>query len=86
MYRSLGNWVTRVWPALLATWVIALVILLVSAPAWQDVIEQGEFAFLPEGSPSLASEKLYEEAWGEPIASSGRGSPVEKTAQTHKSG
>ena len=69
MYRSLGNWVTRVWPALLATWVIALVILLVSAPAWQDVIEQGEFAFLPEGSPSLASEKLYEEAWGEPIAS-----------------
>lgn len=69
MYRSLGNWVTRVWPALLAAWVIALVILLVSAPAWQDVIEQGEFAFLPEDSPSLASEKLYEDAWGEPIAS-----------------
>lgn len=69
MYRSLGNWVTRVWPALLVAWVIALVILLVSAPPWQSVIEQGEFAFLPEDSPSLAAEALFVEAWGEPIAS-----------------
>lgn len=60
---------TRVWPALLVAWVVALVILLASAPAWQDVVEQGEFAFLPKDSPSLASEALYEDAWGEPIAS-----------------
>jgi putative drug exporter of the RND superfamily len=69
MYRTLGNWVTRVWPALLVAWVIALVILVVSAPAWDDVIEQGEFAFLPPDSPSLAAESLYEDGWGKPIAS-----------------
>jgi RND superfamily putative drug exporter len=69
MYRTLGNWVTRVWPALLVGWILALVILLVSAPAWQDVIEQGEFAFLPPESPSLAAESLYVDGWGKPIAS-----------------
>jgi RND superfamily putative drug exporter len=69
MYRTLGNWVTRIWPALLVAWVIALVILSVSAPAWEDVIEQGEFAFLPADSPSLAAESLYEDGWGKPIAS-----------------
>ncbi|MFP6765475.1 MAG: MMPL family transporter, partial [Planctomycetaceae bacterium] len=69
MYRKLGNWVAKVWPALLVAWVIALSILVANAPAWKDVIEQGEFAFLPADSPSLSAEKLYEEGWGEPIAS-----------------
>ena len=69
MYRTLGNWVAKVWPALLVAWVIALTMLVVSAPAWEDVIEQGEFAFLPADSPSLSAERLYEEGWGEPVAS-----------------
>ncbi|MHC4880934.1 MAG: hypothetical protein ACYTGL_31165, partial [Planctomycetota bacterium] len=37
--------------------------------AWFSVIEEGEFAFLPEEMPSLTGERVYEEAWGEPFAS-----------------
>jgi RND superfamily putative drug exporter len=37
--------------------------------AWYSVIEEGEFAFLPDEMPSLAGERVYEEAWGEPLAS-----------------
>jgi len=69
MYRLLGNSVIRLWPAILFGWVIALVALKLSAPNWQDVIEEGEFAFLPDEMPSLAGEQQYEEAWGEPFAS-----------------
>ena len=69
MYRLLGNSVVRLWPAILLGWVLALVALKLSAPNWQDVIEEGEFAFLPHEMPSLAGERQYEEAWGEPFAS-----------------
>lgn len=69
MYRLLGNSVVRLWPAILLGWVVALVALKLSAPNWQDVIEEGEFAFLPNEMPSLAGERQYEEAWGEPFAS-----------------
>jgi RND superfamily putative drug exporter len=69
MYRLLGNSVIRLWPAILLGWVIALVALKLAAPNWQDVIEEGEFAFLPHEMPSLAGERQYEDAWGEPFAS-----------------
>tara|TARA_R110002072_G_scaffold302999_2_gene491054 strand:+ start:483 stop:3152 length:2670 start_codon:yes stop_codon:yes gene_type:complete len=69
MYRLLGNSVIRLWPAILLGWVIALVALKLSAPNWQDVIEEGEFAFLPDEMPSLTGERQYEDAWGEPFAS-----------------
>jgi RND superfamily putative drug exporter len=69
MYRFLGNSIIRLWPAILLGWVIALVALKLSAPNWQDVIEEGEFAFLPDEMPSLAGERQYEKAWGEPFAS-----------------
>jgi RND superfamily putative drug exporter len=69
MYRLLGNSVIRFWPAILLGWVIALVALKSVAPDWQDVIEEGEFAFLPDEMPSLEGERKYEEAWGEPFAS-----------------
>lgn len=69
MYRLLGNSVIRLWPAILLGWVIALVCLKLAAPNWQDVIEEGEFAFLPDEMPSLTGERQYEEAWGEPFAS-----------------
>ena len=69
MYRLLGNSVIRLWPAILLGWVVALVALKLSAPNWQDVIEEGEFAFLPHEMPSLTGERQYEDAWGEPFAS-----------------
>lgn len=69
MYRTLGNFVVRYWLVLFAGWLVALVALKVTAPAWNSVLREGEFAFLPADVPSLRGEKIYEEAWGEPFAS-----------------
>jgi putative drug exporter of the RND superfamily len=69
MFRLLGNLVTRLWPFILAVWVIALVVLLSTAPKWASVIDEGEFAFLPDDMPSLNGESVYENSWGEPFAS-----------------
>ncbi len=68
MYRLLGKFVMRLWPAILVGWVVALGVLLVTKPKWDDVIEQGEFAFLPSRMPSIQAEQLYEKTWGEPQA------------------
>lgn len=69
MYRLLGTWVMRVWPAILIGWILCLAVLVINKPKWEDVIEEGEFAFLPADMPSLKAESLYEETWGEPQAS-----------------
>lgn len=69
MYRFLGTCVMRGWWAILLVWAVALVSLMLVKPNWDDVVEQGEFAFLPSKMPSIKAEKLYEEVWGEPQAS-----------------
>lgn len=69
MYRLLGTWVMRVWPIILIGWVACLVVLVANKPRWEDVIEEGEFAFLPAEMPSLQAERLYQDTWGEPQAS-----------------
>lgn len=68
MYRLLGKFVMRLWPAILVGWFVALGVLMLTKPKWDDVVEQGEFAFLPSRMPSIQAEKLYEETWGEPQA------------------
>ncbi|MFM9964345.1 MAG: MMPL family transporter [Planctomycetaceae bacterium] len=69
MFQNLGKLVSRIWPLLLVLWVAVLVGLKLSAPTWESVAKAGEFAFLPKDSPSLAAEKLFQEAWGAPLAS-----------------
>ena len=69
MYRALGNYVIRFWFVLLGAWIVAAAALWLNAPPLHEVTEQGEFAFLPENSPSLIGESVYEEAWGDPYAS-----------------
>jgi RND superfamily putative drug exporter len=69
MFRLLGKSVTRFWPFILVVWVIALVALMLTAPPWHTVIDEGEFAFLPDDMPSLMGESVYEDSWGEPFAS-----------------
>lgn len=40
-------------------WVLALVVSFVYVPKWSDVAENGEFAFLPEDSPSIEAQRLF---------------------------
>ena len=69
MYRFLGTCVMRGWAVILLLWIVAVVGLMLVKPKWDDVVEQGEFAFLPSHMPSIKAEKLYEEVWGDPQAS-----------------
>ncbi|MEX1098308.1 MAG: MMPL family transporter [Planctomycetales bacterium] len=63
MFQRLGNVVSRFWPALLVAWVAAAAFLVAIAPEWDDVVQDGEFAYLPKSSPSLQAEKLFQEAF-----------------------
>ena len=69
MFQTLGKLVSRMWPLLLVAWVLVLGGLKWAAPPWQSVARDGEFAFLPKDSPSLAAEDLFQKAWGVPLAS-----------------
>ena len=69
MFQILGKLVSRMWPLLLVAWLLVLGGLKWAAPPWQTVARDGEFAFLPKNSPSLAAEELFQKAWGVPLAS-----------------
>lgn len=69
MFHTLGKLVSRTWPLLLVAWLVVLVVLVSIAPPWESVAREGEFAFLPKDSPSLAAEELFQKAWGVPLAS-----------------
>ena len=69
MFQTLGKLVSRTWPLLLVAWLIALGGLKWAAPSWRSVARDGEFAFLPKNSPSVAGEELFQQGWGVPLAS-----------------
>lgn len=69
MFQTLGKLVSRTWPLLLVAWLVALGVLKWNAPSWRSVARDGEFAFLPKNSPSLAGEELFQRGWGVPLAS-----------------
>ena len=69
MFARLAAIVVRFWPVWLAAWLLLLVASSWAAPALDDVVTSGEFAFLPADSPSRRGEDLFERAWGETVPS-----------------
>ena len=72
VFRPLGQAIAHYWPALVLVWVVALVAVTMLAPSWDSVVEDGEFAFLPDDAPSLLGEGVYADAfsrnfWGSSI-------------------
>jgi RND superfamily putative drug exporter len=63
MFRFLGHTVARTWPILLGIWVVVLVTFWWRAPAWRDVAQDLEFAFLPKSAPSRHSEEVFKKAF-----------------------
>ena len=63
MFPKLGKIVCKAWPVILLAWVGLLVCLSSVAPNWKDVIQDGEFAFLPEDVPSRISEAAFQRAF-----------------------
>src|SRR5947209_641802 len=63
MFRHLGNAVSRAWPILLVAWIILLIGTSLVAPAWDKIVKDGQFAFLPSDAPSRRGERLFKEAF-----------------------
>ena len=77
MFKRLGNRVVHHWRLSLAVWLVLAVsangiltgwinklgILPVKVPGWQDIAEDGEFAFLPKTMPSILAEDLFSKAF-----------------------
>ncbi len=63
MFDRFGALLARIWPAVLAVWIAAVAVAVAFAPPLDDVVKTGEFAFLPEDSPSREAEQLFERAF-----------------------
>ncbi len=63
MFRSLGNFVARHWLAVLACWVAIMVVTHWFAPRWNDVMHDGDFAYLPANMPSVEGETMMSRAF-----------------------
>src|SRR6266481_895265 len=63
MFQKLGKFVAVAWLGLLLAWGLGVGLLSWVAPPWQEVILDGEFAFLPESTPSRRGEELFKEAF-----------------------
>jgi RND superfamily putative drug exporter len=63
MFRVLGQMVARFWPLLLLFWILIVAGVDAVAPAWDDVIQDGEFVYLPKYVPSRQGEELFRDAF-----------------------
>ena len=70
MFQVFGNAISRFWPCILVGWIALLIGLIAVAPAWDDVILDGEFIFLPENAPSRLGENLFQQAFPDDLLAS----------------
>jgi RND superfamily putative drug exporter len=63
MFSFLGRAVARYWPIVLITWCLLLVLGWLSAPAWDSVTRNGEFALLLSSTPSQRADQLFRNAF-----------------------
>lgn len=69
-FERLGRTVARFWLPVLLAWVATVIVAFALAPPLEDVVETGEFSFLPADSPSREAEKLVAEAFPKNLLSS----------------
>lgn len=70
MFEKLGLFISRRWQYIVAVWLILLIGLFAVAPRWEDVIQDGEFAFLPADSESRQAEAAFAKAFPKDVLSS----------------
>lgn len=58
-----GRMVSRHWKMLIPAWILVVLLVRFVSPALEEVVQDGEFVFLPEDSPSLIGEELYATAF-----------------------
>ena len=63
LFKRLGDITAKHAFLILAAWVALLAVCISTAPKWEDVVQNGEFAFLPEDSPSRIATEGFREAF-----------------------
>jgi putative drug exporter of the RND superfamily len=65
MFLRLGQFVSRHWLMVILGWVAIVVALRSLAPAWDDVTQDGDLAYLPAEMPSVVGEQLLSKGFPE---------------------
>jgi uncharacterized membrane protein YdfJ with MMPL/SSD domain len=63
LFKRLGDITAKHAFLILAAWVALLAVCISTAPKWEDVVQNGEFAFLPEDAPSRIATEGFREAF-----------------------
>ena len=63
MYRQIGKLIARFPVAAVVMWVLVSGTLISTAPPIESVVQEGEFAFLPEDSRSRQAEEMFRQAF-----------------------
>ena len=63
MFARLADFVARHWVLVLLAWVVVPVVVHWLAPSWDDVAQDGDFAFLPSRMTSVRGEELIRRAF-----------------------
>ena len=63
MFARLADFVARHWLLVLLAWVVVPVAVQLLAPSWDDVAQDGDFAFLPARMTSVRGEELIRRAF-----------------------
>lgn len=83
MYARLGQAVVRYAAPMAVGWLLLLLALMVFAPAWRAVTQDGEFAFLPADSRTKLAAEVYRQAF---LVNEGKLSPANGTVPTGNAG
>ena len=84
MFHFLGRAVARFWPLMLVFWILVLAGVRYVAPAWDDVVQDGEFSYLPKNLPSPEAEKEFEKAFSNDMLGSSVVLVVKRTDGLYK--
>jgi RND superfamily putative drug exporter len=82
VFEKLGQFIVGWWRSILVAWVALLVILFGIAPNWDDVVQDGEFAFLPADSESRLAEAAFAEAFPDDVQTSEVFVVIRRTSNT----
>lgn len=63
MFQHLGSFISRTWWLWLLLWAGLMAGLWLTAPPWDDVAQDGTFAFLPKDAPSRQGERLLKRSF-----------------------
>ena len=70
MFKALGDFVSRRWKRILPAWLLALVVVALISPPWDEVIVDGDFKYLPADAPSLVAELEFTKKFPDDIFAS----------------